>query len=833
MRPLATSSQTSTLWRTALPPMLAGKWRAAQLADGDPREAMSGWADVALAVLNLAVAVLHADHVTRIHEPLPQAFVELERRGDRASMGTWLAAARELARDLATQPTSAVPCLTEGLCPGAALYDALARLVELRNRMAHKGDGGMGLPTPAFREIQQEAIEPLRVLQIELRELRHHPMGWLERIEATGGSGRPVLMIARGVDLAKIDVPSGDVPAAEVPFILCGDGALLTLGGWAKIVYVEGGTVPKIALLARTGRPRTRREVSDVGCWLHDSGVTGLEARPALAPAVHRHAHVASEIRKLDGGENVAPPKQVGPYRIVDRLGHGGAGRVYHAVDTRPGADPKDVAVKILHPALMEDRFAKRRLEEEVRVLTRLGLPGVARRFDSGVDEALGQFLVLELCHDGSLQDRLDHEGPMRLDLAVGLVMDLLETLHALHGEGVVHRDIKPGNVLLRDGRPILVDFGIARAADRDRMTGDVEVLGSRRFAAPEQLAGREVGPPTDLYAVGRLLEILLPDPCPPGLSAVVRRATAVDPADRYSTAAAMRVDLAEAVERGDELGPVREGDVVGGARVVGQALALGPQVWTCEARGDDQRLRLVLAIHRVADRLQAAVRRLDAPMRAHLDFQGMASDGGLVVVRFGADCTVEHVRSWLAGTLEPPDPMKETVQSALTGAAVGASATAALLAVGAGLASLRGGDRAVRSAVKDRAGQAASAGVAGSTGQLAWLGIRAAGATAGLAGAALKSFGKAAARARVPLQEELMAMEHVREVRKVSEDGTVAFFLLRDGSGGAAWRAPGATSDATVEEVRKHFTAAGNVAVFGVKRRGRWRWWRGGRWLN
>jgi len=191
---------------------------------------------------------------------------------------------------------------------------------------------------------------------------------------------------------------------------------------------------------------------------------------------------------------------------------------VWRARDERDG---RLVAVKLLHPHLLPDAASRARLASEARAVGGLDHPGIIRVLAADAGERPA--VVLELVEGESLSALLEREGPLDPRTAAEIGAEVAEALYHAHTRGVIHRDVKPGNVLIgTNGRARLVDFGIARllgeALERTTQTG--MVMGTLRYMAPEQLAGQEVGPRVDLYGLGALLyEMLTGRPPHPGAS--------------------------------------------------------------------------------------------------------------------------------------------------------------------------------------------------------------------------------------------------------------------------------------------------------------------------
>jgi eukaryotic-like serine/threonine-protein kinase len=263
-----------------------------------------------------------------------------------------------------------------------------------------------------------------------------------------------------------------------------------------------------------------------------------------------------------------------GRYELERRIGVGGMSTVELALDARL---ERHVAVKLLAEHLAHDDGFVARFRREALSAARLVHPNIVQVFDSGLDEDRGQhYIVMEYVPGRSGAQILRDEGRLDVAEAVDIVTQACRGLDYAHRNGVVHRDVKPGNLLRRDDGVVkLADFGIAKAADHSGITQAGSVLGTAAFLAPEQARGEPAGPASDLYALGvvtyqllsgrlpyegdSLSELALkqqnesPAPLdaivpgiPPELSAAVERALALDPADRYATARDMERALDE-----------------------------------------------------------------------------------------------------------------------------------------------------------------------------------------------------------------------------------------------------------------------------------------------
>lgn len=192
-------------------------------------------------------------------------------------------------------------------------------------------------------------------------------------------------------------------------------------------------------------------------------------------------------------------------YRLVERLASGGSAEVWRAHDEQLD---RPVAVKRLHAHLLPDEGSRKRLAAEARAAAGLSHPVIVDVYDVDTQED-SPAIVMELVDGESLASRIARDGPLSPADAARVTADVADALYHAHQRGLVHRDVKPGNVLLSvDGRTRLVDFGIARslAESAERLTLTGTVLGTLSAMAPEQLAGGPIGPRTDLYGLGVVL---------------------------------------------------------------------------------------------------------------------------------------------------------------------------------------------------------------------------------------------------------------------------------------------------------------------------------------
>jgi YVTN family beta-propeller protein len=250
-------------------------------------------------------------------------------------------------------------------------------------------------------------------------------------------------------------------------------------------------------------------------------------------------------------------------YRIEELIARGGMGVVYRA--THLGLD-RPVALKVIARELADRRGFRERFLRESRLAARLEHPSVVPIYDSR--EVDGELIVaMRLIKGGDLRQLIDREGPLPPRRAINLLAQVADALDAAHAAGVVHRDVKPHNVLVEGDRAYLSDFGLAKAVDESDAASSVSVVGTAQYMSPEQWRGDSIGPAADVYSLGCVLyesitgippfereEAETPPEMPQGVEESIRRAVAKDPAARYRTAGAL-IAAARAAE-GSEVRP-------------------------------------------------------------------------------------------------------------------------------------------------------------------------------------------------------------------------------------------------------------------------------------
>jgi len=262
-------------------------------------------------------------------------------------------------------------------------------------------------------------------------------------------------------------------------------------------------------------------------------------------------------------------------YRLDAEIGRGGMSTVYRAFDT---VLERPVAIKVMHREIAADSDQLERFRREARAVAQLNDPHIVRVIDAGEEAGGTAYIVFEYVEGETLKALIQREGPLDIGQAIAYAIEIARALGAAHERQIVHRDVKPQNVLIDgEGSAKITDFGIARTLDEQGLTMDGRVLGTTDYVSPEQALGQPVTGRSDLYSLGIVLYEMLTGTVPftgetpvavamrhvreqvpdvqerrPGVSAataaVVERATANDLDERYADAAAMVGELEEAL---------------------------------------------------------------------------------------------------------------------------------------------------------------------------------------------------------------------------------------------------------------------------------------------
>src|ERR1700680_1848982 len=288
----------------------------------------------------------------------------------------------------------------------------------------------------------------------------------------------------------------------------------------------------------------------------------------------------------------LAPGTRLGPYEIAAPLGAGGMGEVYRARDTRL---ERTVAIKILSSHLSDDATLRQRFEREAKAISSLNHPHICVLHDVG-HQGDTDFLVMEYLEGETLAARLE-KGPRPLDQVLRYAIEIADALDRAHRQGVVHRDLKPGNIMLTKSGAKLLDFGLAKATQPSAedatlaaaalrttpVTQQGTIVGTFQYMSPEQVEGAEVDARSDIFSFGVVLYEMLtgqrafqgksrlsvasaivekdPEPIakllpltPPALERTIRRCLAKDPEDRWQTARDLELELTWIAEGGSQV---------------------------------------------------------------------------------------------------------------------------------------------------------------------------------------------------------------------------------------------------------------------------------------
>ena len=283
------------------------------------------------------------------------------------------------------------------------------------------------------------------------------------------------------------------------------------------------------------------------------------------------------------------PSILAGRYQIGETLGYGGMSEVHRARDTVLG---RDVAVKIMRPELARDETFYERFRREAQNSASLNHPSIVAIYDTGeehTDDGDLPYIVMELVEGDTIRDLVRMDGPMDVTRALGVMADVCGAIGFSHKKGIIHRDVKPANIMIsQDGAVKVMDFGIARAMSdsTSTLTQTASVLGTAQYLSPEQARGESVDARSDLYSAGCVLYEMVAgtppftgespvavayqhvreDPAPPSsvnpevdryVDAVVMQAMAKNPENRYATAGDMRTDLLTVLSGGRPAAPL------------------------------------------------------------------------------------------------------------------------------------------------------------------------------------------------------------------------------------------------------------------------------------
>jgi serine/threonine-protein kinase len=370
----------------------------------------------------------------------------------------------------------------------------------------------------------------------------------------------------------------GDSPRLAAPRIKKTRGNV-TPERWQEVKKVLAGALERAPgerhayLDQACAEPELRREVESL-IAAHEQAQTSFLAQPAVQP------------------KELAIGSRLGPYEILARIGAGGMGEVYKARDARLD---RIVAIKILPDHLADRVNLRERFDREARTIASLNHPHICTLYDIGRQDGVA-YLVMEYLEGETLAQRLA-KGPLPLERVLQYAIEIADALDKAHHQGVTHRDLKPGNIMLTKTGTKLLDFGLAKLrqeaspttplselpTERDTLTAQGAIVGTLQYMAPEQLEGKEVDARADIFAFGALVyematgkrafggssqanvigAILKEDPppisslqpmAPPALDRVVKRCLAKEPEKRWQTASDLCEELKWIAEAGSQI---------------------------------------------------------------------------------------------------------------------------------------------------------------------------------------------------------------------------------------------------------------------------------------
>jgi tRNA A-37 threonylcarbamoyl transferase component Bud32 len=566
---------------------------------------------------------------------MPKKLTELIGKLDKTSLGDWIATAVDgLAEEVVKLPDAvarpAALALRDERGKETACGKALKLLISPRNAMFHGSD--LGPDTPRAEHAYETIMQPaLRDLIEGLGFVRHLPIYALDRLHPSTGRPTRLVRFVGPESEAFAFSESVGVRALE-PLLISDDGRAVELGPFMA-AGLSAGMGLRLQLLEKIEKnrdawfsdPAGRGAVKAPPAW-KEQWLDGTLRRPLIAPP---NAALSALVTRPPGR---LTGRTTHGYTFEGFIARGASASVY-----RGRSATQAVALKVLHTPLRSSGSHRERLRRELELLSRFNHPRIVRAHDLLEDTEHGPILVMDLAEGIDLERVFGAERASPLQ-ATELVLQVLDALESLHAHGVVHRDIKPANVLVDGTEAMLVDFGIARDPDQDRMTGTLDRLGTRTFAAPEQASGGALGPAADLFAVGRLLAWLLTGEAgdkalgalPPGLAAWVRRATREDPTLRHAHAAAMADELRTLRAAGFEGGaPLGVGDELRGLfRVTSVPTRVHEGVWQAEIieKSTLKPLRVWFAARGQAQPLRAAIESIETHLL-------LDDEGGLVAV--------------------------------------------------------------------------------------------------------------------------------------------------------------------------------------------------------
>jgi hypothetical protein len=606
---VAVSSSSDVRFKARAPRFLLRPYERLISEDPNAGQALRDWIYFFEASLRYLFFVLDAERVAVGVEPSARASKVLN--GNLAvSLGVLADGVWGLTERLGGQ-TERLSGLV-GSLEEARLKDFVGHFLHARNDWSHRH-----LTVPAQAQRHLEELRPhLRLFTQALSRIDGDLM--VAVVSSSAGLDGTRTHLLRASDLHRFTV-SGHVPDKR-PFLLWSNGDALSL---FPGLLVGGRDRFELLWDLRGGRPEVVSEDCVPAPWTGDSddfpGKLTALFEVARASGVVREGLVPDRMGQADQSPDA--PRLPEGFEVLEKLGEGGIGSVWKA-----RWNERIVAVKVLHPSVSADTDAQERFFREVQALEKVKSGGVVEVIHPGWETAEGRFVVMQFLSGGDLAGK----APMQPDRAVEVCLALLRTLSEVHGHGIIHRDVKPTNILLDDrGMPHLVDFGIARDQANATITHQEDRLGTPAFWAPEQAAGEDVTPATDLYAVARLLGFLVTDSIerrahlaalPAALQAIYRRATEESPARRYQRAENMQRAVETATKAGLVGSPVPVGASLSGRLVTLDAGEACGSCWLHAVQDEEGPRAILLSSWHAAghEALKKAAKRAERVVEKH-----------------------------------------------------------------------------------------------------------------------------------------------------------------------------------------------------------------------